>query len=162
MYSSAHCVNTDKPLFFGPEHTESPVLHDCISYWQQLKGDRRYPARADVTLRGLGRLARYAVLVRVLPDDYEYRFVGNVPVTALGCDFTGRRFSEPEVGAKMRANYRYDLLEKVRETGEPWVFKARYASESGLPLHSETVFMPLGTDDIDHVLGFTVCLSPWG
>jgi len=115
-----------------------------------------------VTLRGLGRLAKYATLIRVLEGgrDYEFRLVGDVPVAAVGSNFQGRRLSEPDVASVMQANYRHQFYEKVVQTGEPWVFKSRMVDHVGLklPVHSETAYLPLGAEEavVDHLLGFTV------
>lgn len=152
----------DKTLFHSIDDAESSVIRDGIAYWHTLRGGRRFPDRAQVTLRGLGRLARYAILVRVIDggNDYEYRFVGNVPVSAIGVDFQGKRMSAPEVGAVMRANYRQKLFDQVVRTGQAWVFKSRLIDDLGLklPVRSETVYLPLGQDEgaVDHLLGFTV------
>jgi hypothetical protein len=152
----------DRILFRSPDDAESSVIREGIAYWHTLRVSRRFPSRAQITLRGLGRLARYAILVRVIDGgkDYEYRFVGNVPVSAVGIDFQGKRMSAPKVGAVMRANYRQKLFDQVVHTGQAWVFKSRLSDDLGLklPIRSETVYLPLGRDDgaVDHLLGFTV------
>lgn len=150
----------DKVLFHSADDAESSIIRQGRAYWDSLRGGRKFPERAEVTLRGLGRLARYTVLVRVIDsgNDYEYRFIGNVPVSAIGFDFQGRRMSDPEVNAVMSANYRHQLYDQVVRTGEPWVFKCRMVDDLGLklPAHSETAYLPLGQNDVDHLLGFTV------
>lgn len=137
-------------------------------YWLGLKGSRRFPARQQVTLRGLRSLAKHATLIRVIDGgtDYEFRFVGDIPVSAVGWNFQGRRYSEPEVAAVMRANYRHQLYGEVVRTGEPRVFKVRMVEHRGLnlPMHSETAYFPLGDSDeaVDHLLGFTVFAASAG
>lgn len=153
---------TDKPLFFPVDTAESSVICQGIAYWRGLKGARRFPARSQVTLRGLRGLAKHSALVRVIDGgrDYEFRFVGDVPVSAVGWNFQGRRISEPEVAAVMQANYRRRFYDEVVKTGEPWLFKCRMVEHCRLrlPMHSETAYFPLGDDDsaVDHLLGFTV------
>jgi hypothetical protein len=155
----------DQPLFFPIDAAESAIIRRGCDYWRGLKGDRRYPARALITLRGLHQLAKYAALIRVIDggSDYEFRLVGDVPVAAVGWNFQGRCASEPAIAAVMRANYRLHLYEQVVRTGEPWLFKCSQVDHAGLklPVLSETVYLPLGDNDdaVDHLLGFTVFAS---
>lgn len=153
---------SEKPPFFAVDATESSVIRQGTAYWVSLKGGRRFPARSQVTLRGLRGLAKHSALIRVIDGgrDYEFRFVGDVPVSAVGWNFQGRHASEPEVAAVMQANYRQQIYEEVVRTGEPWLFKCRMIEHCRLrlPMHSETAYFPLGDDDsaVDHLLGFTV------
>ncbi len=157
----AHAAQNND-LFHHVEEAESSVIRQGIEYWQGLRGSRRFPDRSQVTLRGLGRFAKHAVLVRVIDGgtDYEFRFVGHEPVAAVGWNFQGRRMNEPEIHSVMCANYRRQLYDQVVRTGEPWLFKCRLVEHAGLnlPVSSETVFLPLGRKDdaVDHLLGFTV------
>ena len=151
----------EKLLFHPVELAESAVVRQGIAYWTGLKGAYRFPERAQVTLRGLCGLAKHATLIRVLDggEDYEFRFIGDVPVAAVGWNFQGRRLSEPEIMAVMRANYRQQFYDEVVHTGAPRLFKCRMVDAYGLhlPVNSETVYLPLGTGAIvDHLLGFTV------
>jgi hypothetical protein len=155
-------TTSDKPLFFSVDAAESSVIRQGFTYWLGLKGSRRFPARRQVTLRGLRGLAKYASLIRVIDggSDYEFRFVGDVPVSAVGWNFQGRRFSEPDVSEVMQANYRHHFYGEVVRTSEPRLFKSRMVEHCHLklPMHSETVYFPLGDTDeaVDHLLGFTV------
>jgi hypothetical protein len=159
---------SDRPLFFPVDTAESSVICQGIAYWQSLKGGRRFPARSQVTLRGLRGLAKHSALVRVIEGgrDYEFRFVGDVPVSAVGWNFQGRRTSEPEVAAVMQANYRQRFYDEVVRTGEPRLFKCRMVEHCRLrlPMHSETAYFPLGDDDevVDYLLGFTVFAADGG
>jgi hypothetical protein len=161
-------ADSTKPLFFPADAAESTVIRQGGAYWQDLRGPRRFPARHQVTLRGLRSLAKHASLIRVIDSgrDYEFRFVGDVPVSAVGWNFQGRRFSEPDVATVMRANYRHHLYAEVVRTGEPRVFKVRMVEHCRLklPMHSETAYFPLGDDDnaVDHLLGFTVFAAETG
>jgi hypothetical protein len=149
-------------LFRHVEEAESSIIRRGIAYWRELRDGRNFPDRSQVTLRGLGRLAKHAVLVQVIDNgaDYEFRFVGSEPVGAVGWNFQGRRMSEPDIHSVMRANYRRQLYDKVVHTGEPWLFKCRLVDHVSLrlPVRSETVFLPMGRRDeaVDHLLGFTV------
>lgn len=158
----------DKPLFFPVEAAESAIIHEGVSFWHSLRGGRRFPGRDRVTLRGLRGLAKYTTLLRVIEggQDYEFRLVGDVPVAAVGQNFQGRRLSEPDVFAVMAANFRHLFYDTVVRSGEPWVFKSRMIDHVvlKLPVHSETVYLPLGAvdEEVDHLLGFTVFAADAG
>ncbi len=161
MHGFSRTAIFDRPLFFPVETAESPIIRQGVDYWHRLKGLRRFPGRHQVTPRGLHRMAKYASLIRVLDGgDYEFRFLGDVAVSAVGWNFSGRRMSEPEIATVMRANYRQQFYDEVVRTGEPRLFKCRMVDDLGLklPAQSETVFLPLGNDEsaVDHLLGFTV------
>lgn len=157
-----------KQLFFPVDTTESSIIRQGTAYWLSLKGARRFPGRSQVTLRGLRGLSKHSTLIRVIDAgrDYEFRFVGDVPVSAVGWNFQGRRTSEPEVAAIMQENYRQRFYDEVVRTGEPWLFKCRMIKHCRLklPVHSETAYFPLGDDDgtVDHLLGFTVFAADAG
>src|SRR5262249_55294607 len=56
---------------------DNPILQQGLAYWHRLRGQRPYPARADLMPRDLSPLLRHVVLLRVLDGggDYEYRIV---------------------------------------------------------------------------------------
>lgn len=158
MRSAAAVI--DKAPFFPVEMAESAIIRRGHEYWHALKGERAFPSREMITLRGLRDLAKYATLIKVIEGgrDYEFRLVGDVPVAAVGKNFRGRRLSEPDVLRVMESNYRRQFYDMVVRTAEPWLFKSRMVDHIGLnlPVHSETVYLPLGEGDVDHLLGFTV------
>lgn len=151
--------------FFPVGEAESRTIKRAVAYWDDLRAGRRFPARSQVTLRGLGRLAKNAALVRVIDGgaDYEFRFVGHEPTAAIGINLQGRRMSEPQVESVMSANFRRRLYDHVVRTAMPWLFKSRMVNHIGLrlPVCSETAFLPLGAEEhtVDHLLGFTVFCS---
>ena len=155
----------DATMFFPVGEAESGIIRQGVAYWHEIRGGRRYPDRAQVTLKGLRRLAKHAAIVRVIDGgaDYEFRFVGHEPTAAIGLNLQGKRMSEAGVASVMHANYRRQLYDRVVRTGTPWLFKSRTVKHMGvkLPVCSETAFLPLGAEDhaVDHLLGFTVFSS---
>lgn len=144
------------------EHASSKPLKDGIALWQRLCAGRRYPSRQDITLRTLGRLAPHTVLIKVLDGgrDYEYRIVGDVPVSTTGHNFQGKRLSDPEVNKIMHKTHCREQYLSVLGSGEAHVFKAWMHNHrhSNLPSYTEAVFMPLSDDGetIDHLFGIIV------
>jgi hypothetical protein len=64
---------------YSIDEVEHPIVKSAVSYWQSVKAQRRFPARADLTLRGMASFLSYTLIVAVIENgaDYEYRFVGD-------------------------------------------------------------------------------------
>ena len=141
---------------------DSSILRQGVAYWRGLCGERKFPARTDVTPRGLGSLLRYTTLLRVIDGgrDYEYRIVGDAYVMAHGISFQGKRWSEtdklsPGYHAMIKSTY-----DSVVRKAEPvamrgWIERSGTTAEH---IYSEYVFLPLGTGGktVDHILVFAV------
>jgi hypothetical protein len=147
-------VATAVPL----DNAVNPHVRKAIAYWRSLCGQRRFPARADMTLRGLAPILPYAVIVGVVDGgaDFEYRYVGEAQREAFKTSFKGLRVSQieaavPELGALLRGVY-----EQARATGEPFIARGRvdHEPENSKFLYHESVFLPLGASAavVDHIL----------
>ncbi|GEM_PF-846505 len=145
-------------VFVAPEQATDPYVKMGVEYWCSVRGARRFPARADLTLRGMAAVLPYAVIVSVIDGgaDYEFRYVGEQQRQAFHTSFKGMRVSQieaaaPALGAILRGAY-----EQVRASGTPYV--ARGAVDHGVPganpLFHESVFLPLSASDnaVDHLL----------
>ncbi len=141
---------------------DSSILLQGAAFWRGLCRERKFPARADVTPRGLAGLLRYTTLLRVIDGgkDYEYRIVGDAYVMAHGVSFQGKRWSDTE---KLSPGY-YAMIkstyDRVVRKGEPVAMRGwieRGGSNSEL-VYSEYLFLPLGENDqvVDHILVFAV------
>jgi hypothetical protein len=144
--------------FVAPEQATDPHIKMAVAYWRLVCGARRFPARADLTLRGMAAILPYTVIISVIDGgaDYEFRYVGEAQRQAFHTSFKGMFVSQieaaaPALGAILRGAY-----EHVRATGTPYV--ARGVVDHGEPgsssLFHETVFLPLGAreDAVDHLL----------
>ena len=145
-----------------PDEIDNPILLQGAAYWHDLRGYRDFPARSDVTPRGLAGLLRYTTLLRVIDGgkDYEYRIVGDAYVMAHGVSFQGKRWSDTGTispGYHAMIKHTYD---RVVRKGEPlatrgWIERGGRATEL---IYSEYLFLPLGSDGttVDHLLVFAV------
>jgi hypothetical protein len=141
---------------------DSPVLQQGIAYWRSLCAGRNFPARGDVTPRGLSSLLRNTTLLRVVDGgaDYDYRIVGDAYVMAHGMSFQGKLWSEtdklsPGYHAMIKSIYDRVVRKKEPVALRGWIERSRQQCE---PIYSEYVFLPLGTDGatVDHILVFAV------
>ncbi len=121
-------------------------------------GERRFPARGDLTLRGMAPFLPHAVIIGVIDGgaDYEYRYVGDAEREAFKSYFKGIRLTQieahaPEFGLILRSAY-----EQVRSTGRPFIVRGRsdLDPENSQLSYRETAFLPLGASDaaVDHLL----------
>ncbi|MBV8977310.1 MAG: PAS domain-containing protein [Alphaproteobacteria bacterium] len=140
------------------DQIESETLRTVARNWNACRGERRFPPRAAITPRGLGRTLRHVSLLRVLDGgaDYEYRVVGDVQVQAYGENFRNMRLSalakrHPKFAEGMRI-----FFDGVRMGRDPFGYRGwigRDMPHTRFSYH-EIAYFPLGeTDDaVDHVL----------
>jgi hypothetical protein len=140
------------------EDAHSPFVKAGVEYWAAVKVARRFPARTELTLRGMAPFLPYSVIIGVIDDgaDFEYRYVGDRQRQAFKTYFKGVRVSQieaiaPELGGLLRSVY-----EPVRANGVPFLVRGRLDQEGDdarFRFH-ETAFLPLGAGDaaVDHLL----------
>lgn len=101
------------------EQIRRPMLRRVYEYWAAKRGDRAFPARADLDPLDLGFALGNITLIDVLYDPlrFRYRLHGSVIVERVGIDLTGKLVDdvpEPERRAFILDNYR-----TVVETRQP-------------------------------------------
>jgi len=147
------------------DEVENPIVKSAVSYWQLVRAQRRFPARADLTLRGMASFLPYTLIVSVVDNgtDYEYRFVGEAERQAFRRNFKDMRVSQveriaPKLGEIIRATY-----DRVRSTGSPFAVRglADHVKANEYIPHHETAFLPLGAVDgvVDHILAVGVSIE---
>lgn len=139
------------------DDAKTPCVQKGVGYWRSLCGQRRFPARAALTLRGMAPILQHAVIIEVIDRgaDYEYRYVGEVQRQAFKTYFKGIRVTQieaaaPRLGGVLRAAY-----ERVRSTGMPFIIRGEIDHDlpSAAFCYHETAFLPLGVDgEVDHLL----------
>lgn len=134
----------------------SPFVKKGVDYWQALRGQRRFPARGDLALRGMAPFLPHVVIIGVIDGgaDYEYRYVGEAERQAFKTYFKGIRLTQieahaPEFGRILRSAY-----EQVRSVGLPFIVRGRSDLENSQSSYHESAFLPLGTNEeaVDHLL----------
>jgi len=149
---------TDGAIFAPVESARSPFVKAGVVHWTALKAARRFPARAELTLRGMAPFLPYSVIVEVIDGgaDFEYRYVGDAQRQAFKTYFKGLRVGQieavaPELGGLLRGVY-----EQVRASGVPFLVRGRLGEDTDDARfrYHETAFLPLGANDtaVDHLL----------
>ena len=81
---------------FDPPLSPKPALAFLKDYWDQKRGLRAMPARADINPAELKKYIRAIVLVEALPDyaDFRYRMIGTDVTDHMLRDATGKSVRE--------------------------------------------------------------------
>ena len=141
---------------------ESGRLRDGLEHWNGLRGERRWPTRADLKLRNIKTLLPYIALVQVIDDgaDFEHRIVGDALVQAFAVPVQNRRFSDIAWDAPEFMAAAFDIFRHTLVAGEPltWLVETRAGATNPAFFRVEFLLMPLGDteDRIDHLLVFGV------
>lgn len=136
----------------------NPFVKMAVAYWRSVCGQRRFPARADLSLRGLAAILPYAVILSVIEAgvDYEFRYVGDAQRQAFKTSFRGMRVTQIEAAAPQLGAMLREVYELARADGAPFIVRGRNAADpaDSKLLYHETVFLPLGAaaGAVDHLL----------
>lgn len=140
---------------FEPEIVRSPAVQAFHAYWLKLRGEREFPARSQVDIAEIPRLAANLVLLKVTYDplDFEYRIVGDEITTRLG-NVKGRRVRDAaliNVDTSAYRNYCAVIEARRPQFLEGWA-KIAFRGEDRYLL--SRVHCPMSEDGrrIDHIL----------
>lgn len=124
---------------------ESPILRRFFEYYLEKRGDRPFPARADLDPVDFPYALGDITLVDVHhnPLNFSFRLDGSRHVERFGFDLTGRSLDEfpyPEMRQAIFDSYR-DVVEK-REARRDF----RELESAGRWFRYETLLLPLSSD----------------
>jgi hypothetical protein len=132
-------------IVFPVENARNLHVVAAVAYWRSLCGQRQFPARSDLTLRGMASFIPFSLIVAVIAERKAFKR-----------DFKGMRVSQiekevPSFGRVLRATY-----DEARSRGRPFGVRGladHKPDGAWLPYH-ESVFLPLGASDdaVDHLL----------
>ena len=133
----------------NPQQLSHPTIAFLKSYWDEKRGARAMPARADIRPADLKQHGRWVVLVDALPGyaDFRYRLVGTSITPIILGDATGKTVSE------MFAPYGQEAVKGVlaayrKAARDRTAFRSwGSASWIGQPhLDFDSIYLPLGDD----------------
>ncbi|HEY8950520.1 MAG TPA: PAS domain-containing protein [Rhizomicrobium sp.] len=141
----------------GLSDLENPLVQKALSIWENARGSRSMPSRADMSPRAMSGLLRNTVLVRVLGqgDEFEFRIVGDAIVQAQGASLQGMTMAQidlvlPGYGSILHNAYANTWRKRI-----PCAYSGWYVREAdGRSMFHESLVMPLGDDGetVDHIL----------
>jgi hypothetical protein len=142
---------------------ESAPLRVGLTYWEGVRGFRRFPARADVKPRDIATALQYMSLLKVEGDDFIYRIVGDAIVRAYDIPLQNRRVSDIAFDEPGFDVIVLPLFRKIVETGKPIAVRGTTGHDVTRANFTdyENVLLPLGPDDqtVDHVITFSYYTS---
>jgi hypothetical protein len=132
----------------------NPKLRRLYEYWSQQRGDRKWPARADLDPVDMSFVLGNVILVEVLagtPAPYRIRLHGSTLAQRVGYDLTGKMLDDmpvPEFRDLSRRSF-----DKVVRTGEPLLVVANRMVDDRMQ-HYESILLPLsnGGESVDMLM----------
>jgi hypothetical protein len=144
-------------------HGFSP-LAQIEAYWEDLRGTRLMPQRAEIDPRGIENALEYAFIVeRIAPGIARLRIAGSHLSDLMGMEVRGMPLTSFIDAASRRQLS--DTLEEVFETPATCTLTLKSDSAPGMPdLEARMVLMPLKSDlgDVSRILGGLVALGDIG
>jgi hypothetical protein len=136
---------------------ENPLVQKALGIWENARGARSMPARADMSPRVMSGLLRNTVLIRVIGagDEFEFRIVGDAIVQAQGASLQGMTMAQidlvlPGYGSTLHNAYRHAYRKRRAAAYSGWYMR----EADGRSMFHESLVMPLGDDGetVDHIL----------
>jgi len=148
-----------------PSQVQNALLRKALMLWQELRGDRPYPSRRQITPRMLGPLLRHAILIKVLDDgtEFQIRIIGDAIAAVQNIPMQGLTTTEidnllPGYGTMVRQAYMRACAEK-----RPQAYDGPILREADQrTFNRELLLLPLGETDeaVDHLITFVVYMAP--
>ena len=131
-------------------------LADLYRYWDERRGGREMPSRADIEPADIPRLLPILLLVDVEPGSgLRYRLIGTEFVTVANRDVTGRRFADVFPPGPYR-DYIFALYDELMLRRRPiYTEGVSPIAGSSRSRYTRRLMLPLSADGvrIDMVLG---------
>ena len=139
---------------------EAPLLRAAFAFCEQLRGQRRFLDRREISPRLFKPYLRNLALIRVEDEgrDYEFRIVGDAFHVLHGFSAQGLRIEgvdriSPGYGSASRR-----IFDRVRKLGSAIALRGQMErpDADGSIILQESLYLPLGpgTTTIDHILCF--------
>ncbi|HKP27527.1 MAG TPA: PAS domain-containing protein [Dongiaceae bacterium] len=118
-------------------------LRRLLAYWLDKRGDRLFPAKAEIDPVEFPFILGYVTLVDVEHDPRRYRFRldGSILVALSGTDYTGR-YLDDLPGAEYVAFIR-ETYDRAVDGGKPLRYRKHELLDQQL-FSEETLILPLG------------------
>lgn len=132
--------------------------------WNEARGARRLPRRADINPVRLGSLLQYVSLIDVVPGepvDFRYRLLGEQLIRAFGLNITGGlHTAHADTSSSTRPFYAAYV--RCLSTREPQDIDAEFRNHNKTVVRARARVWPLSEDDdtVTGLFGGGVFLPP--
>jgi hypothetical protein len=118
-------------------------LRRLLAYWLEKRGDRLFPAKAEIDPVEFPYILGYVTLVDVEqnPRRYRFRLDGSILAALSGTDYTGRHLDE--LPGEQYVAFIRETYDSVVGSGEPFRYRKNEVLDQQL-FSEETLILPLG------------------
>ena len=159
-----HLTHDDEFGEIDPEEVKNALLRKALTLWQDLRGDRLFPSRQQLSPRALGPLLSHAILIKVLDGgaEFQIRIIGDAIAAVQNISMQGLTMAEidgllPGYGSMVRKSYIRACTTKM-----PQAYNGRLFREADRRLFNrELLLLPLGETDeaVDNLMTFVVYMA---
>ena len=160
-----HLTRDDEFGEIDPSEVENRLLRKALMLWQDLRGERLFPSRQQLSPRVLGSLLSHAILIKVLDGgtEFQIRIIGDAIAAVQNVSMQGLTMAEidvllPGYGSMVRKSYIRACTTKM-----PQAYNGRLLREADRRIFNrELLLLPLGETDeaVDHLMTFVVYMAP--
>lgn len=123
----------------------TPYYDPLLALWRAKAGDKKIPARSQMTPRDLKDYLRHIIMIQREPDDhYRWRLIGT-SVTDIVGHHTGKLLDDCVPGEHLQ-RWR-ESCELILSSDQPWRFLGRVQLNGREYLKAENLYMPLADDN---------------
>ena len=118
-------------------------LRRLFAYWLEKRGDRLFPAKAEIDPVEFPYILGYVTLVDVeaAPRRYRFRLDGSILAALSGTDYTGRYLDE--LPGEQYVAFITETYDRVVDSGEPFRYRKNELLDQQL-FSEETIILPIG------------------
>jgi len=152
--------DTTKVVEIAPDEVRSIKVRFALDYWRNLRGAKRFPARAEIKPREIKGVLTNMVLIQVIDAgrDFLFRVVGDHAGRGYNVQLTNRLLSDVSREIPRAAGHWRSIFGKVVASGE--ASATRVSTGHDAPdanfTEAEAVFLPLGS--AGHAVEHIICV----
>lgn len=147
-------------VFVPVDKIDNPELKKLLDYWNEKRGERAMPARADVCPQDLRSALKTLQLYDVIDngEDFHVRVMGGAVSGTFDFNPNGHKLSE-HVGSQEGL---LRVLQRLVREQVPLICRFHRIVSEGLTVYSTALLLPLGENgSITHILGQSVLREEW-
>ena len=131
------------------DYRNDPILGTALDYWEEARGARFAPRRADIQPTRFRAQLRHMQFIDVVDEGgsalrFRYRMMGTKLVENFGSEFAGK-FVE-ELFDKDKCGVLNKLYASVCDARRPLFVHCKYRAIKGLEFSSDRLYFPLSED----------------
>lgn len=136
---------------------ERRINERLLSYWEELKAERPFPAEAEIDPDELADIWDSCFLVQVgaraAQGGYKYTYLGPSLIEAYGDDLTNHEVSSHLIA--LSNPHLVQHFDEVARTAKPLVVESEFTNLKNMIVKYRSCMLPLGTlpGQVDYIIG---------